>query len=185
MIDTDVLLSFLNSEHFHDRSPSDENLKNPQWVQKFCEKAQISTEQLNDELESLISGRKLMREIVLEMMNNGALTNDQLQQLNSQLSSIMLKQDLERLSDGQLKLNLNTSGHESLIGKFFIAFSNLIAGDLSTRIKLCDNDTCRWAFIDESRNNSRRWCSSAHCGNVAKVRAHRARKKTAPSPETC
>ena len=70
MIDTDVLLSFLNSEHFHDRSPSDENLKNPKWVQKFCEKAEISTEQLNDELESLISGRKLMREIVLEMMSN-------------------------------------------------------------------------------------------------------------------
>ena len=30
------------------------------------------------------------------------------------------------------------------------------------RIKTCGN--CRWLFIDQSRNHSRRWCSMDECG---------------------
>lgn len=44
-----------------------------------------------------------------------------------------------------------------------------------TRLKLCQLDTCRYAFYDESRNRSGRWCSMATCGNRAKSRAFRER----------
>jgi hypothetical protein len=44
-----------------------------------------------------------------------------------------------------------------------------------SRIKLCAAETCRWAFVDESRNRSRTWCSMAVCGNRAKARSFRAR----------
>ena len=37
----------------------------------------------------------------------------------------------------------------------------LTAGPLD-RIKTCGN--CRWLFIDQSRNHSRRWCSMEECG---------------------
>ena len=30
------------------------------------------------------------------------------------------------------------------------------------RVKTCDN--CRWLFLDQSRNRSRRWCSMDECG---------------------
>ena len=43
------------------------------------------------------------------------------------------------------------------------------------RLKLCGLDSCRYAFFDESRNRSGRWCSMASCGNVAKSRAFRER----------
>ena len=43
------------------------------------------------------------------------------------------------------------------------------------RLKLCDAETCRYAFYDESRNRSGRWCSMASCGNRAKTRAFRER----------
>jgi predicted RNA-binding Zn ribbon-like protein len=39
-----------------------------------------------------------------------------------------------------------------------------------TRLKVCARDTCRWAFYDASRNQSRRWCSMAGCGNHVKMR---------------
>ena len=39
-----------------------------------------------------------------------------------------------------------------------------------TRLKVCDRDTCRWAFYDASRNQARRWCSMAACGNHVKMR---------------
>jgi predicted RNA-binding Zn ribbon-like protein len=44
-----------------------------------------------------------------------------------------------------------------------------------SRVKLCASETCRWAFVDESRNRSRTWCSMAVCGNRAKARSFRAR----------
>jgi len=38
------------------------------------------------------------------------------------------------------------------------------------RLKVCARDTCRWAFYDASRNQARRWCSMAGCGNAVKMR---------------
>ncbi len=51
------------------------------------------------------------------------------------------------------------------------------AGELLTssqleRVKQCGG--CSWIFLDSSRNRSRRWCDMRDCGNIAKVRRHRA-----------
>lgn len=57
----------------------------------------------------------------------------------------------------------------------------LIQGDTS-RLRICENDQCRWVFKDTSRTGKRKWCSMRSCGNRAKVARHRARRKlTAPS----
>ena len=45
------------------------------------------------------------------------------------------------------------------------------------RVKLCAGEGCGWVFLDESRNNSRRWCDSRDCGNRERVRRHLARKR--------
>jgi predicted RNA-binding Zn ribbon-like protein len=48
------------------------------------------------------------------------------------------------------------------------------------RLKVCARDTCRWAYYDASRNQVRRWCSMAGCGNYVKMRrASTARKSRA------
>jgi predicted RNA-binding Zn ribbon-like protein len=44
-------------------------------------------------------------------------------------------------------------------------------------LRVCANDDCRWAFEDTSRAGRRRWCDMTTCGNVAKARRYRARKK--------
>lgn len=45
------------------------------------------------------------------------------------------------------------------------------------RLRECGSDTCEWLFIDRSRNHSRRWCDMKDCGNAAKVRRFRQRKR--------
>ena len=45
------------------------------------------------------------------------------------------------------------------------------------RIRICDNDRCRWVFFDASRTGRRRWCDMSTCGNRAKAARHRARTK--------
>jgi predicted RNA-binding Zn ribbon-like protein len=44
------------------------------------------------------------------------------------------------------------------------------------RIKICDNERCRWVFYDASRTGRRRWCDMSTCGNRAKAARHRARR---------
>lgn len=44
------------------------------------------------------------------------------------------------------------------------------------RVKVCAEPGCRWAFLDQSRNGSRRWCDMSECGNRAKNRAWRDRQ---------
>jgi predicted RNA-binding Zn ribbon-like protein len=56
------------------------------------------------------------------------------------------------------------------------------------RIKICDDNTCRFVFYDTSRTGRRRWCDMATCGNRAKAARHRARAKAStdddlPTPE--
>jgi predicted RNA-binding Zn ribbon-like protein len=51
------------------------------------------------------------------------------------------------------------------------------------RLKVCARDTCRWAFYDASKNQVRRWCSMAGCGNHIKMqRAYATRKSRRQQP---
>ena len=45
------------------------------------------------------------------------------------------------------------------------------------KLKICQNETCGWLFVDRSRNLPRKWCSMEDCGNVAKARRHYQRIK--------
>ena len=45
------------------------------------------------------------------------------------------------------------------------------------RIRRCDGEGCAILFLDLSRSGERRWCSMSGCGNRAKARAFRQRKR--------
>ncbi|HXY97447.1 MAG TPA: CGNR zinc finger domain-containing protein [Steroidobacteraceae bacterium] len=42
------------------------------------------------------------------------------------------------------------------------------------RVRACDADSCRWLFLDTSRNHTRRWCDMKVCGNRMKARRFQA-----------
>ena len=46
-----------------------------------------------------------------------------------------------------------------------------------TRLKVCANSECQWAFYDRSRNQQGNWCDMAVCGNRLKNRQLRARRR--------
>jgi predicted RNA-binding Zn ribbon-like protein len=55
--------------------------------------------------------------------------------------------------------------------------ADLIIAANRVRIRHCANDKCLWLFIDDSKNQSRRWCSMQACGNRAKAHRHYMRLK--------
>jgi predicted RNA-binding Zn ribbon-like protein len=46
-----------------------------------------------------------------------------------------------------------------------------------SRLKICANSDCQWAFYDASRNRRGTWCEMSVCGNRLKNRRFRARRK--------
>lgn len=56
--------------------------------------------------------------------------------------------------------------------------ADLLTSDRRTRIGQCADDRgCGWLFLDATKNRSRRWCAMGDCGNRAKARRHRERRR--------
>src|SRR5436190_3860384 len=56
--------------------------------------------------------------------------------------------------------------------------AQLMLSDAMPRVRACGADTCRWLFLDTSKNHTRRWCNMKVCGNRMKARRFQARRGT-------
>ena len=63
------------------------------------------------------------------------------------------------------------------LGRLAVAVMESVADGSWTRLKVCQEPSCLWAFIDTSKNRSRSWCSMRVCGNRTKTRTYRARRR--------
>jgi predicted RNA-binding Zn ribbon-like protein len=81
-------------------------------------------------------------------------------------------------SDGKARLEPEAGGVVGAMGRIVGSVFTAMAEPHWTRLKLCDSQTCRWVFYDQSRNHSSRWCSMAECGNRSKAKRFRQRAKT-------
>jgi predicted RNA-binding Zn ribbon-like protein len=57
------------------------------------------------------------------------------------------------------------------------AVSELTTSTLLGRLRACGSETCRWLFLDTSKNHTRRWCDMKICGNRMKARRFHARRQ--------
>jgi predicted RNA-binding Zn ribbon-like protein len=57
-----------------------------------------------------------------------------------------------------------------------MGLAELVVAGQSRRLRSCASPACRRVFVDESRNQSRRYCDSRTCGNRLHVAAYRARR---------
>lgn len=76
-------------------------------------------------------------------------------------------------ADGRYRLDFSGApAAAALLGPVAWSMIVVMAEGGFDRLKQCPG--CGWLFRDRSKNNSRRWCDMATCGNVAKGRRHRA-----------
>lgn len=65
------------------------------------------------------------------------------------------------------------------LGMVALDAARMLGTDERGRIRICASETCSGRFFDRSPAGVRRWCSMRTCGNEAKARRHRARRKSA------
>ncbi len=81
--------------------------------------------------------------------------------------------------DGRARMAVEPGrpGVAGSVGRLLTIAARAMADGRWERLKACSAEGCAWAFYDRTRNRSGRWCSMAVCGNRAKVRAYRARRR--------
>jgi predicted RNA-binding Zn ribbon-like protein len=80
-------------------------------------------------------------------------------------------------SGGGFELAPGASGADAGLARILGLVFTSMADRTWPRMKVCRDDACRWAFYDTSKNRSGAWCSMAVCGNRAKARAYRRRRR--------
>jgi predicted RNA-binding Zn ribbon-like protein len=84
--------------------------------------------------------------------------------------------------DGGMRLEPDRPGVPGALGWLLAAVSESMAEGTWPRLKVCADDACLWAFYDQSKNRSGHWCTMQECGNRAKARSFRERRRAEGGP---
>jgi predicted RNA-binding Zn ribbon-like protein len=100
-----------------------------------------------------------------------------LRTLNGEAATLRLALRFD--SDHEAELMPAGDGIERALAAVLVIVQRAMADGSWRRLKVCREDTCQWAFFDQSKNRSGRWCDMAVCGNRHKVREYRRRTRHA------
>ncbi|WP_160145001.1 CGNR zinc finger domain-containing protein [Actinacidiphila yanglinensis] len=90
-----------------------------------------------------------------------------------------------RLSpDGSVHTPGASSGVTAVLERVLLAVHDAQLTGAWARLKVCRSPECRVAFWDQSRNTNAVWHDSQTCGNIANLRASRARRKAGEQDNT-
>jgi predicted RNA-binding Zn ribbon-like protein len=68
-------------------------------------------------------------------------------------------------------------GVDGALAELLAIVGTAVADGTWERLKACPREDCEWAFYDRTKNRSGRWCRMDQCGNLAKARAFRERRR--------
>jgi predicted RNA-binding Zn ribbon-like protein len=115
-----------------------------------------------------------LREAVRSMLTGGPPASAAAARLTSAARRARLRPEF---TPSGARLVSAAAGVDSALGALLIVITEAMADGRWRRLKVCDNDACRWAFFDASRASSGKWCSMAVCGNRSKAAAWRTRQR--------
>jgi predicted RNA-binding Zn ribbon-like protein len=81
----------------------------------------------------------------------------------------------------QLELRPGGAGVKRALSTILALLYNAETSGEFDRFKTCK--ACGWAFYDESKNASKKWCDMGACGTRSKMKAYRERKKAQAGTE--
>lgn len=174
-----VFVEFVNSEWYDGRGNVEERLLDARWRSAFLSRWRLGKVEgaSTHALRSLTELRAALRAVVEEMHEGRSPSTARLQSLASGLPPVSMRLRIV----GGARTASWTAIHPSwasVEAEIIRSCFEFLASPGRERLGRCENDGCRWAFVDASRNRSRRWCDPAICGNVAKVRAYRERHRS-------
>jgi predicted RNA-binding Zn ribbon-like protein len=123
------------------------------------------------DLDRVIELREAVRELLM-----GEDPNERVAEvLNAAARRARLRPQFS--ATGTVRLVVGSAGVDAAVGTLLAVIADGMTDGRWHRLKVCRNDSCRWAFYDLSRAGTGKWCSMAVCGNRNKAAAWRARQR--------
>jgi predicted RNA-binding Zn ribbon-like protein len=150
-----------------------DRLESPEWQRWFANRCDVRVEGAPRDAvrERLVALRDLLRRLMeSERLPEGS----DLAQLNRFLEPAQSWQLSRTGQQMDLGLRWQKDDWYAVMAATVASYANLLVTGELRRIRQCSNPNCTFMFYDDSRSRSRRWCDVKSCGNLVKVRRHRA-----------
>ena len=172
-----LIEEFVNTIELDVEGPERESLPDPAALRAWLAERDLlpaGAVVAGDDVERAHHVREALRHLLLA--NNGEpLDPDAVATLNTAADQSHLR--VEFSPDGHAELVPDAAGVPGALARILAISYTAMHDDTWQRLKACRFDTCQWAFYDNSKNRSRAWCSMQVCGNRAKARAYRERRR--------
>jgi predicted RNA-binding Zn ribbon-like protein len=132
-------------------------------------------------LASTVELREALAAVLYAWVDGGKTADGHVKILEPHFHAAALHRSLR---SGDERLVWSWSGFEQQaelpLWKLAQSASDLLTSEDAQLVKGCGDPTCRWLFLDVSKNHTRRWCDMKTCGNRMKARRHQARLQETP-----
>ena len=174
-------LDLVNSEQWDGFGRRTDHLRDPAWVGDFLAawgwEGMVGAAPALAPLDALATARAALRGVVETVAAGGEPDQAAVADLDrflAQPARRRLRADGTSLA---VELEPEEPGWGWVLAETIASAAAPSRGEGRRRLKVCPNPGCRWAFVDRTRGNTRRWCNDATCGNRDKVRRFRARAR--------
>ncbi len=172
MADLELISDFVNTADLEDRR---DDLEHAAGLVRWLSEHRLvngPTRASERDAENARALREALRELLLA--NNG-MEIDRVR-ASATLDEAARRSGLAvRFEAGAIQFRPTRSGVAGGLAIVLAAVGEAMADGSWRKLKACRSDTCRYAFIDRARNQSRQWCSMQVCGNREKARTFRER----------
>jgi len=173
-------VDLVNSGEWNGFGQFTDHLANPHWLATFLKHWELypfpSKDVPRRKLEQL---RSLLRRAAEKLTAGGSIDPSELSALN-QVLNVPAWQKLVQDQNGFRAETIPVRSNWTWVNaRIAASFGEMLANQEIERIKVCANSDCRWVFQDPTKARTKRWCDDRTCGNRARVRRARARKRKA------
>jgi predicted RNA-binding Zn ribbon-like protein len=171
-------VDLVNGEEWDGFGRLTDHLKNPAWVPYFLRQWRFAKPvRKATPLAKLKALRSGLRKSCAALSKGKQIAPSELRVLNQALNVRGKRQLFQRQNGLQIEFAPDESGWNWILAEIAQSFANTLSDGEPARVKICQNDDCRWIFYDQTKGKTRCWCSSKSCGNRERVRRARARIK--------
>lgn len=124
--------------------------------------------------ESFFIQLETLRNMIINILNEKNLSKH-IEQLNQTMAQANYHNHVCTKDGETLIEQISFSDNKNqLLSAIAMDIVQLYITDKLANIKICSNDECQFFYIDYSKNNSKKYCSSK-CSTLIKVRRHRSK----------
>jgi predicted RNA-binding Zn ribbon-like protein len=168
-------IDLVNSEEYDGFGNFSDRLDDPAWLESFLRRWRLHPAQARKApLPALKSLRRFLRGVAEALSASGVPDAREIAQINTLMDVPVRQRLVGREKERRIEIAPLRSDWDWILSRIAASAAEAIVAGLQSRIRICANDECRWAFRDPTKAKTKRWCSDSTCGNRARVRRARA-----------